>query len=108
MDILPVQGSSVSSERVFSSAGEDTTKRHSWMHHDLMEALQMLKFSLKRGTPINFTVGMKAEEEIDRLLGLLAAKDEVLEDKNVRLQDILSMLESQDSLEEDIHHAEGT
>ncbi|KAF5372906.1 hypothetical protein D9758_001436 [Tetrapyrgos nigripes] len=87
------EGSSVPSERVFSSAGEDTTKRHSRMRHELMEALQMLKFSLKRGTPINFTVGMKAEEEIDRLLVLLAEKDEALEDKNVRLQDILSMLD---------------
>ncbi|KAF5335251.1 hypothetical protein D9758_017382 [Tetrapyrgos nigripes] len=99
------EGSSVPSERVFSSAGEDTTKRHSRMRHELMEALQMLKFSLKRGTPINFTFGMKAEEEIDRLLVLLAEKDEALEDKNVCLQDILSMLDSKDLLEENLSDA---
>ncbi|KAK7015696.1 hypothetical protein R3P38DRAFT_2389417, partial [Favolaschia claudopus] len=31
---------------------------------DLMEALQMLKFSVKKGRPLNFTAGTSREEEI--------------------------------------------
>jgi hypothetical protein len=73
------------------------------MMHDLMEALQMLKFAIKKGTSaLNFTVGMKPEDEIDRLLVLMAERDESLEDKNSRIQDILDMLGKQDLLENNI------
>lgn len=48
MDYLPIQASSVPCERVFSSSAEtDTTKRNR-ISHLLMEALQMLKFYLKK------------------------------------------------------------
>jgi hypothetical protein len=48
MDYLPVQASSVPSERVFSSSAETDTKKRNRIHPVLMEALQMLKFAFKK------------------------------------------------------------
>jgi hypothetical protein len=48
MDYLPIQASSVSCERVFSSSSETDTKKRNRINGLLMEALQMLKFSIKR------------------------------------------------------------
>lgn len=48
MDYLPIQASSVSCERVFSSSSETDTKKRNRINGLLMEALQMLKFSLKK------------------------------------------------------------
>ncbi|KAJ7021761.1 hypothetical protein B0H16DRAFT_1330433 [Mycena metata] len=45
-----------------------------------MEALQMLKFSIKKGRPLNFTAGTSREEEITRLESEMAEKDVVPED----------------------------
>jgi hypothetical protein len=48
MDFLPIQATSVPYERVFLSAKEtDTTKRNQ-ISPVLMEALQLLKFALKK------------------------------------------------------------
>lgn len=60
VDYLPIQASSVPCERVFSSAKETDTLKRNRIHSMLMEALQTLKFSLKkdRGT-ISFTGGWK-------------------------------------------------
>ncbi|KAG9079545.1 hypothetical protein FRC06_007675, partial [Ceratobasidium sp. 370] len=48
MDILPVQASSVSSERVFSSSKLTCTQERSRMAVGTVESLQVLKHSLKR------------------------------------------------------------
>jgi hypothetical protein len=48
LDYLPIQASSVPSERVFSSSAETDTVKRNRIHPLLMEALQMLKFGLKR------------------------------------------------------------
>ena len=48
MDYLPVQATSVPCERVFSSAKETDTSKRNRMSPILMEALQLLKFSLKK------------------------------------------------------------
>jgi hypothetical protein len=48
MDVLPVQGSAVPSERVFSSAAETDSTQRNRLSPEMMEALQMLKFSYKR------------------------------------------------------------
>jgi hAT family C-terminal dimerisation region len=48
MDYLPVQATSVPCERVFSSAKETDTKKRNRMSPLLMEALQLLKFALKK------------------------------------------------------------
>ncbi|KIM34694.1 hypothetical protein M413DRAFT_48610, partial [Hebeloma cylindrosporum] len=67
LDYLPIQGSAVPCERVFSSGKETTTMRRNRINHDLMEALQMLKFSLRSGNILDFTAGMKAEYEANLL-----------------------------------------
>jgi len=48
MDFLPVQATSVPCEQVFSSAKETDTAKQNWISPVLMEALQLLKFSLKK------------------------------------------------------------
>jgi hypothetical protein len=56
LDYLPIQASSVPCERVFSSAKETDTAKRNRIHPVLMEALQTLKFSLKKER-LNFTGG---------------------------------------------------
>ena len=55
MDILPIQGSAVPGERVFLSGKETMSMQQSRISHDLMEALQVLKISLRHGTGLSFT-----------------------------------------------------
>jgi len=64
MDILPIQGSSVPCEHVFSSGKETTTDRRSCISPELMEALQLLKFSLRQGHPLDFTTGTSWDDEL--------------------------------------------
>src|SRR6266705_4495945 len=61
MDYLPVQATSVPCERVFSSAKETDTDKRNRMSPVLMEALQLLKFSLKKER-LNFTAGWATSE----------------------------------------------
>jgi len=48
MDYLPVQAMSVLCECIFLSAKETDTNKHNRMSPVLMEALQLLKFTLKK------------------------------------------------------------
>src|SRR5260221_8668125 len=48
MNYLPIQGTAVPSERVFSSSSETTTKHRNRLQPEMMEALQMLKFLRKK------------------------------------------------------------
>ena len=62
MDYLPIQASAVPSERIFSSSAETGTKRRNRISPLLMEALQMLKFHLKKER-LNFTAGWITSEK---------------------------------------------
>lgn len=62
MDFLPIQATAVPCERVFSSSAETDTKRRNRINPQLMEALQMLKFKLKKNR-LNFTAGWITEEK---------------------------------------------
>jgi len=83
LDFLPIQASAVPSERVFSSSAETDTKKHNRINPVLMEALQMLKFALKKAH-LNFTDGWitpemvmrEREPEEDLLTALLRANGE--------------------------------
>lgn len=66
MDILPIQGTSVPCECIFSSAKETNTVRRSSMSAHLMEALQFLKFALKKRGSLNFTEGLSNEDQLKR------------------------------------------
>jgi len=68
MDILPIQASSVPCERVFSSSKETITARRNSLSPQLVEALQLLKFSTKQGRGMNFTQGWDKEEEVADLV----------------------------------------
>ncbi|KAJ3566999.1 hypothetical protein NP233_g6642 [Leucocoprinus birnbaumii] len=68
LDILPIQASAVPCKRVFSSAKETMTPRRNRIKSDLMEALQMLKFSLRYGrTSLSFTEGLSKQTELASL-----------------------------------------
>jgi len=57
LNYLPIQASAVPCEHVFSSSAKTDTKRRNRIHPVLMEALQMVKFSLKNDR-LNFTEGL--------------------------------------------------
>jgi hypothetical protein len=61
MDYLPIQATSVPCERVFSSAKETDTAKRNRISPVLMEALQLLKFSLKKER-LDFTCGWSTSE----------------------------------------------
>jgi hypothetical protein len=62
MDYLPIQASSVPCERVFSSSSETDTKKRNRIAPVLMEALQIVKFLLKKER-LNFTKGWAASQK---------------------------------------------
>ena len=80
MDIIPIQGSAVPCERVFSSSKETTTARRNRLSPELMEALQMLKFSFKRGRCLDFTAGTSRDAELEELTYLTASPPEDMSD----------------------------
>jgi hypothetical protein len=80
LDILPIQGSAVPCERVFSSSAETDTLRRNRTTAELMEALQMLKFIVKQGYGLDFTAGMNKDDEINWLEGLMNDQSAIPED----------------------------
>src|SRR6266481_4412881 len=63
LDYLPIQASSVPSERAFSSSAETDMKHRNRLRPLLMEALQMLKFSIK-GHRLDFSVAWVTDESL--------------------------------------------
>jgi hAT family C-terminal dimerisation region len=64
MDIIPIQASSVPCERVFSSGKETMAPQRRHISPKLMESLQMMKYSIWKGRPLNFTQGMRWNDEL--------------------------------------------
>jgi len=62
MDYLPIQASAVPCERVFSSSSETDTKKHNRISPVLMEALQVVKFLVKKER-LNFMEGWAASQK---------------------------------------------
>jgi hypothetical protein len=62
MDYLLIQASAVPCERVFSSSSETITKKWNRICPMLMEALQVVKFPLKK-EQLNFTKGWAASQK---------------------------------------------
>jgi len=94
MDILPVQVSAVLCECVFSSSAETDTKKHNWISPFLMEALQMLKFTMRQNQ-FHFMQGwitsqkdmMCVRQDIDFLAQLMVGND---------FNDIIKMISEQE------------
>ena len=72
MDVLPIQASAVPCERVFSSSKETMTARRNRIGPELMEQLQMMKYSVHKGRALNFTQGTAAKDEAEELEAFLA------------------------------------
>ena len=108
MDIIPIQASSVPCERVFSSGKETMTPRHGRISADLMESLQLLKYSFKKGRSLDFTAGMswRAELKAFELAGHTAAVGDAdayrrsLEESNNGQDDLEDQLE--ETMERDL------
>ena len=62
MDYLPIQASAVPCEHILSSSAETDTKKRNRISPLLMEALQMLKFHLKK-EHLNFTADWMTAEK---------------------------------------------
>ena len=60
LDYLPIQASAVPCERVFSSASDTEQHKRTRISPALMEALQVLKFSLRGQRGLDFTGGWQA------------------------------------------------
>jgi hypothetical protein len=75
LDYIPLQASSVPCERIFLSEKETNTLKCNRIHPVLMEALQTLKFSLKKDR-FNFTSGWQtAWSEMTRAGNIGTTKD---------------------------------
>ena len=89
MDILPIQGSAIPCECVFLSAKETTTECHNHINFELMEALQMVKYSLKRGRLLNFTEFTSRKDELDLTERLFSEQTAVPHDLNEYISSLL-------------------
>ncbi|KZT24735.1 hypothetical protein NEOLEDRAFT_1033018, partial [Neolentinus lepideus HHB14362 ss-1] len=65
MDILPIQASAVPCEWVFSSSKETTIAHWNCLSTEMMEALQILKFSAQQKWHLNFTQGTSKEAKLE-------------------------------------------
>ena len=99
LDYLPIQALAMPCKHVFSSSAKTDMKRHNQIHPVLMEALQMLKFSLKNER-LNFMEGLiTSEYEMlddgpeDDLLGALLSSDQAT---GMEMMDILIAALGQD------------
>jgi hypothetical protein len=89
MDYLPIQASSVPCERIFSSSAETDTKKRNRISPLLMEALQMLKFHLKK-------------DRLNFVQDWLTMEDQMTEDEPDE-EDLLHKLVEVDS-QDDVDH----
>ncbi len=80
LDVLPIQGTSVPSEQVFSSGKETDTLWQNRLGADSMEVLQMLKYSVRKGWDLNFTEGTDEISEMHELELLIEQRTSILED----------------------------
>jgi hypothetical protein len=88
MDTLPIQASSVPCERVFSSVKATMAPRRSWISSDLMEALQLLKFSIRNGVSLDFTSGLNYTDELEEMELGATLHSEIPENVNAYVRSI--------------------
>jgi hypothetical protein len=107
LDYLPIQASSVPCERVFSSAKETDTAKRNRIHPVLMEALQTLKFSLKKER-FDFTSGWQTAPSDMKGSGKTGTTKDLLahlltKDRQATTDDLLRALSDSDD-EDDNNH----
>jgi hypothetical protein len=67
VSLIPVQGTSVPCERVFSASKETTTSRRNRLSAKVMEAMQILKFQVRNKRGLSFTEGFAENEQLEDL-----------------------------------------
>ncbi|KIM61362.1 hypothetical protein SCLCIDRAFT_122301 [Scleroderma citrinum Foug A] len=99
MDYLPIQASTVPCERVFSSSAETDSKKQNRISPALMEALQMVKFWLKKDR-LDFTrqwitleKDMVYDEDTEDALARLATAEGSLNDAMVQAINAIALAE---------------
>lgn len=95
MDVLPIQASAVPCERVFSSAKETMAPRRSRISPNLMEALQLLKFTLRNGRSLDFTSGLGYMDELREMENQESEKNHAPKDLTSFVQSLLSPISDQ-------------
>jgi len=63
------------------------------IHKDLMEMLQMLKFSLKSGQTLYFTKGISWEDVLEFIQSIQDGENAILEDVNAYIKSLLATVE---------------
>jgi hypothetical protein len=96
MDIILIQALAVPCERVFSSSKETMTAWRNRISPQLMEALQMLKFSIRQGRSLNFTDGLDWGQELQELELDDEIQKGVPEDINSFIQSLLYKTDTSD------------
>ena len=69
------------------------TDRRNRIHEDLMEMLQMLKFSLKSGSTLNFTQGISREDVLEFIQSIQDGENAILEDVNAYIKSLMVTVE---------------
>ena len=107
MDYLPIQASAVPSEQVFWSGGETMTKRHNCISLVLMEALQMVKFFLKKER-LDFTKGwimLTAQMVIDiddnNVLAMIVNKNIACDGLRLNIDHIIGIISNEEADEDE-------
>jgi len=67
------------------------TLRRSCIAPELMEALQVLKFSIRHGKGLDFTAGTTWEEEVQELECLDEVRHEIPEDHTLFIQSLIGL-----------------
>jgi hypothetical protein len=104
MDIIPIQASSVPCERVFSSGKETMAPWRRHISPKLMESLQMMKYSIQKGRPLNFTQGMRWNDELIEFE--FAARMEPIGDAEAYGRSLKDDEEESDAMEDDLDDLE--
>jgi len=90
MDVLPIPASAVLCERVFSSAKETMAPQQSRISPNLMEALQLLKFTLQNGRSLDFTSGLDYMDELNEMEKGESRQNDIPEDIASFVRSLLS------------------
>ncbi|KAF9537736.1 hypothetical protein CPC08DRAFT_644571 [Agrocybe pediades] len=68
------------------------TQRRNRIHEDLMEMLQMLKFTMKSGRSLDFSAGSSREEVLSYVEAVMDAEIEVPEDLDAYIATLLDQV----------------
>ena len=69
------------------------TNHQNQIHEDLMEMLQILKFSLKSGSTLNFTQGISREDVLEFIQSIQDRENAIPEDVNAYIKSLMVAVE---------------